>query len=199
MMPNERARPVGDASAMPVDALDGRTVRRDGSSRPDRRCAPSTVDREIPRAQREQRGPDRLVGIPLRRPTAAPARGPARPADSVALARAQRATVGGRAAASTHARKSGDRREGHEAAELGEVEAQRFDDLFDERRAEVHAGQAGLAVRDRIEDRGVGAFEVELRAPARRAAAGARSRCRRSSAISTNTSGSSGIAGWKNA
>ncbi len=46
--------------------------------------------------------------------------------------------------------------------QLGKVEAQRLDDLLDQRGAEVHACETGLAVGDRIEHGSVGPFEVEL-------------------------------------
>ena len=44
----------------------------------------------------------------------------------------------------------------------GQVAAQLLDDLLDQRGAEVHARETGLAVRDRIEDRGVGVVGVEV-------------------------------------
>ena len=46
--------------------------------------------------------------------------------------------------------------------QLREIAAELLDDLLDERGAEVHAREPGLAVRDRIEHRGVGVVGVEL-------------------------------------
>ena len=46
--------------------------------------------------------------------------------------------------------------------ELRQVAAKLLDHLFDERGTEVHAREPGLAVRDRIEHRGVGVIGVEV-------------------------------------
>ena len=129
-----------------------------GSSRPGRSAA---VDRgrQEARAQRQERGPDRLVDVPVRRRTGGRARAPVRPAAARARASGDRRRPRARTRATAEA---GDRRQRDEPVQLGQVEAQRFDDLLDERGAEVHAGEPGLAVRDRIEDRGVGVLEIEL-------------------------------------
>ena len=117
------------------------------------------------------------AGSPRRRPTrrrrAGRARAPARRA--AARVRGRCSAPPSRELALEPRAEAGDRRQRHEPAQLRQVEAQRLDDLFDQRGAEVHAREAGLAVRDRIEDRGVGVLEVERRARARRAAAAARS------------------------
>ena len=57
---------------------------------------------------------------------------------------------------------TGYRRKRDEPLQLREIAAELFDDLLDQRGAEVHAREPGLAVRDRIEDRGVGVLRVEL-------------------------------------
>ena len=79
-----------------------------------------------------------------------------------------------------------------------ELAAQILDDLLDQKVAERHAAQPGLAVGDRVEDR------RSARARDRDGRAGSSSGCTLPripcvSAASMKISGSSGSAGWKNA
>ena len=55
---------------------------------------------------------------------------------------------------------AGDRREGGEVLDVGQVARKLIGDALDQEVAEADAGEALLAVRDRIEDRGVGALGI---------------------------------------
>ena len=94
---------------------------------------------------------------------------------------------------------AGDRREGGEVLDVGQVARELLGDALDQEVAEADAGQALLAVGDRIEDRRVGALRdrcVSARASSRRCTLPAMPS---TSATSTKISGSSGMRGWKKA
>ena len=145
--------------------------------------APVANRREVPGAQGHERGLDRFVGVPCGVRRAGRARARARPGAAPAPC-SRRSPVEQRLREPRAVAR--DRRERHEVLELRQVAAQLLDHLLDQRGAEVHAGEPGLAVRDRIEDRGVGVIRVERRVRARRAAGRARTACR-SSARSPRT------------
>ena len=75
------------------------------------------------------------------------------------------------------------------------VVAELVDHLLDELVAEVHTRQARLRRRDGVEDRGVGVVDERT---SRFSSSGRLSARPCVSAISTNTIGSFGSAGWKN-
>ncbi len=196
MMPNDRARPVGDASAIQFDPLD-RGAIREMEVRDRIRDPTFGRGREVARAERQERGPDRFVDVPFRLGQARQDAGRLG-RQQLALARAEPGAVGTERALDPGP-EPGDRRERHEPAQLREVETQRLDDLLDERGAEVDArrGRADSSRSNRTPRCRL------VRAPvpgARASSSGASSVAIPTvSAISTNTSGSFGIAGWKNA